>query len=232
MLLASSELKGRPRPISLAAHEMPVATPRVAPHRARKRRVMRDTQRVRRDGKFFRLGDEKFYVKGVTYGPFAQNSDGELLPSRDQTRADFEQIVRLGGNCIRVYHNPPKWMLDLAQEMGIKVFIDVAWPKNLTFSHDEKVKQEARQAVRTAARECGNHPATFAISVVNEIPPDIVRFIGREKIEDFVDELVDIAKAEAPQCLITFANFPTTEYLRPQKIDFCCFNVYLHDETI
>jgi hypothetical protein len=30
------------------------------------------------------------------------------------------------------------------------------------------------------------------------------------------------------QVLITFANFPTTEYLQPRDIDFICFNVYLH----
>ena len=50
--------------------------------------------------------------------------------------------------------------------------------------------------MRTAARECGNHPATFAISVVNEIPPDIVRFVGKQRVEAFVDDLVRIAKAE------------------------------------
>jgi GT2 family glycosyltransferase len=41
---------------------------------------------------------------------------------------------------------------------------------------------------------------------------------------------VCIGKAEAPNCLFTFANFPTTEYLRPREIDFVCFNVYLHDD--
>src|SRR5438552_253449 len=178
--------------MTLAAPEL--IAPRPAVHVGRKRRVMRDTSRVRRDGKFFRVGDEKFYVKGVTYGPFAENSDGELFPSRDQTREDFAQMLRLGANCIRVYHNPPRWLLDLAQEMGIKVFIDVAWPKNLAFARDEDVKQQARDAVRTAARGCGNHPATFALSVVNEIPPDIVRFVGAKAVEDFIDELVSIGK--------------------------------------
>ena len=36
----------------------------------------------------------------------------------------------------------------------------------------------------------------------------------------------------APDCLVTFANFPTTEYLQPRDIDFVCFNVYLHDEQV
>src|SRR5689334_21721423 len=99
--------------------EQSLAAP-VAVHTRRQRRAEPVTNRVRRDGKFFRLGAEKFYVKGVTYGPFAPNADGEPLPSRQHTRADFEQILEMGANCVRIYHVPPPWFLDLAQEMGLK----------------------------------------------------------------------------------------------------------------
>src|SRR4051812_30187624 len=167
-----------------------------AVHTGRQRRAEPVTNRVRRDGKFFRLGENKFYVKGVTYGPFAHNADGDPLPSPANTRKDFEQIVEMGANCIRIYHLPPKWFLDLAQELGLKIFLDVAWPKNLTFVGDGEITAQAHDAVRKAARNCGNHPAVFAISVVNEIPPDIVRFVGKEKVECFVDELVATAKSE------------------------------------
>ncbi|MDP9175413.1 MAG: glycosyltransferase [Planctomycetota bacterium] len=190
------------------------------------------TNRVRRDGKFFRLGAEKFYVKGVTYGPFAPNRDGEALPERAQVRADFNQMLELGANCLRIYNVPPIWFMDLAQEMGLKIFLDIAWAKNLTFVGDRELTAGAREAVRNAARACGNHPATFAISVVNEVPADIVRYVGRRKLEEFIDELIRIAKLEAPECLVTFANFPTTEYVQPHNVDFVCFNVYLHDETV
>src|SRR5699024_7720430 len=71
-----------------------------AVHTGRHRRAEPVTNRVRRDGKFFRLGADKFYVKGVTYGPFAPNADGDPLPSREHTRRDFEQIVEMGANCI------------------------------------------------------------------------------------------------------------------------------------
>jgi glycosyltransferase involved in cell wall biosynthesis len=198
----------------------------------RTRRIESAATRVRRDGKFFRLGDDKFYVKGVTYGPFAPNSDDEALPEKPQVRLDFAQIRELGGNCIRLYHLPPPWLLDVAQDYGLKILLDIAWPKNLDFINDGELKRQARAAVRTAARSCGNHPALFALSVVNEIPPDLVRFMGAPKVEEFIDCLAEIAKAEAPDCLVTFANFPTTEYLQPRGIDFVCFNVYLHDEKV
>jgi glycosyltransferase involved in cell wall biosynthesis len=188
------------------------------------------TNRVRRDGKFFRLGAEKFYVKGVTYGPLAPGEDNLPFATPEQTRSDFAQMRELGANTVRIYHLPPTWFLDLAQEMGLKVFVDVAWPKNLTFTIDADLQRQAHAAVREAALRCGNHPAVFAISVVNEIPPDIVRYAGREEIQDFVDELVGTVKQSAPDCLVTFANFPTTEYLQPRCTDFACFNVYLHDD--
>ncbi|HEY7091386.1 MAG TPA: glycosyltransferase [Tepidisphaeraceae bacterium] len=188
--------------------------------------------RVRRDGKFFRLGGQKFYVKGVTYGPFEPNRDGDPFPNPERAASDFEQIIDLGANCVRIYHVPPIWFLDLAAKMGLKVFLDVAWPKNLSFIDDAELTRQAHEAVRNAAKSCGNHEAIFAISVVNEIPSDLVRYYGRERMEQFVDELVATAKAEAPNCLVTFANFPTTEYLQPRDIDFVCFNVYLHDEQV
>ncbi|HEY0007278.1 MAG TPA: glycosyltransferase, partial [Tepidisphaeraceae bacterium] len=190
------------------------------------------TNRVRRDGKFFRLGTEKFFVKGVTYGPFKPNSLGEHYPEPKQVRTDFEQIRELGANCVRVYWTPSKWFLDIAHKVGLKVFVDVPWPKNLTFIGNEQIMDQAREAVGNAARACGNHPATFAISVVNELPADIVRFVGAAPIVDFIDELIDIVHEIAPECLATFANYPTTEYLNPSKLDFLSFNVYLHKEQV
>src|SRR5439155_6856055 len=98
--------------MSLAVLEPPrEAAPPV--HTGRQRRAQPVTNRVRRDGKFFRLGADKFYVKGVTYGPFAPNAQSEPFPSLANTRKDFEQIVEMGANCIRIYHLPPRWFLDL-----------------------------------------------------------------------------------------------------------------------
>ena len=52
---------------------------------------------------------------------------------------------------------------------------------------------------------------------------------GRGRWAAFIDELVAEAKHADPDCLCTFTNFPSTEFLRPLSLDFLCFNVYLHD---
>ncbi len=157
---------------------------------------------------------------------------GEHYPEPDQVRRDFAQIKELGANTVRVYWTPNKWFLDIADEVGLKVFVDVPWPKNLTFIGNEEVMEQARAAVRNAATQAGNHPATFAISVVNELPADIVRFVGAEPICEFIDELIDIVHEIAPECLATFANYPTTEYLFARNVDFVSYNVYLHKEQV
>ena len=180
------------------------------------------------DGKFFRLAGEKFHIKGLTYGPFAPNDQNEMFCSRDQTARDFKQIRELGANLLRVYYPPPSWLLDLAEEHALKLLIDIPWAKHLCFLDSEKSKEEARAAVRRVVMDCNRHPAVFAYSVVNEIPAEIVRWSGVRKVTDFIEQLVEVAKGEDPDCLCTFASFPPTEFLRPQNIDFVCFNVYLH----
>ena len=38
-------------------------------------------------------------------------------------------------------------------------------------------------------------------------------------------------RREHPGALVSYANFPSTEYLTVDFTDFLCFNVYLHDEA-
>jgi GT2 family glycosyltransferase len=184
--------------------------------------------RVRVDGKFFRLGDKKFCAKGVAYGPFAPNAAGQPFASPEQTALDFAQIRELGANLIRIYHVPGNWFLDLAQQYGLKVMVDIPWNQHLCFLDSEAGRQAARQAVYLAVQACGRHPAVFAFSVANEIPADVVRWSGAQAVTDFIDELIAEAKRAVPACLCTFTNYPSTEFLQPRNVDFVCFNVYLH----
>jgi glycosyltransferase involved in cell wall biosynthesis len=187
-------------------------------------------QRVVVDGKFFRLGDRKFHAKGVTYGPFAPNATGEFFPPPEQVERDLTLLRELGANLLRVYYVPPRWLLDRLQECGFKVLVDVPWTKHVCFLESERTRNEARTAVRRAAEQCAGHPAVFAISVVNEIPADIVRWSGAEAMADFIDGLIAEVKAVDRELLCTFGNFPPAEFLRPRTPDFFCWNVYLHSQ--
>src|SRR5438132_489656 len=58
-------------------------------------------------------------------------------------------------------------------------------------------------------------------------PAPIVRWHGRRRIERFVERLYEAAKDEDPDGLVTYVNYPSTEYLQLPFVDFACFNVYL-----
>lgn len=187
------------------------------------------TDRVRVDGKFFRVGARKFHPRGVAYGPLEPQGDGSLFASPDAALRDLGLIRELGANVVRIYAVPPRWFLDLAQAHGLRLLVDVPWNQGACFLDSPETRARVRRLVGQAAAECGPHPAVFALSVANELRPDLVRWSGTRPVEAFLDELADTARAAAPDCLCTFGNYPTTEFLHPSGMDFTCFNVYLHD---
>jgi GT2 family glycosyltransferase len=192
----------------------------------------RGAGRVQIAGKLFQLNGQKWYLKGLTYGPFKPDAGGNFLPGPSQISTDFAQICGLGANAIRLYHPPPAFLLDQALEQGLRVLIDVPWEKHRCFLEDWSSQEDALRRVRQTARELCNHPAVFAVSVANEIPHDVVRYYGAARVEKFIDRLLDVAKQEAPDCLVTYANYPPTEFLSPSRLDFYCANVYLDDAEV
>ena len=109
--------------------------------------------RVVVDGKFFRAGGRRFHPKGVTYGPFAPGADGAMFPAPDTARRDFALVRELGANVLRVYHVPPRWLLDLAEERGLKLLVDIPWDKDAPFLATGRAQAEAR--VRSLLQKAG-----------------------------------------------------------------------------
>jgi O-antigen biosynthesis protein len=85
--------------------------------------------RLRVEGKFFVRGKQRLRLKGVTYGPFEPNQDGDAFPPPACVDEDFERMQDAGINAVRTYHLPPEWFLERADVKGIDVFIDVPWRK-------------------------------------------------------------------------------------------------------
>ena len=195
------------------------------------RRGRRPICPIRVKGKFFFAGDEKHFVKGVTYGPFPIGSHGAQFPERKIVQKDFELMIAAGINTVRVFTVPPTWLLDAAHDAGLKVLAGLPWPQHVTFLDSVAIQTEIKQAVCDGVRACGRHPAIFAYLVGNEIPPDVIRWHGAERVRRFLRELVALVRTEHPEALVSYANFPSTEYLTVDFTDFVCFNVYLHEEA-
>ncbi|MEX1323715.1 MAG: glycosyltransferase, partial [Synechococcaceae cyanobacterium] len=184
--------------------------------------------RVETDGKFFRANGEKIYIKGVSYGPFKEGTHGRQFPEKEQVLRDFALMGELGVNCIRTYTSPPAWLLEMAEERGIWVMAGIPWAEHVTFLDSRAIRKEIRTAVTTVVEECKGYGSLFCYMVGNEVPPDIIRWHGAERVQAFLRELTEMIRERDPDALVSYANFPSTEYLELDFIDFYCFNVYLH----
>lgn len=178
-------------------------------------------------GKFLYVGDDKFFVRGVTYGTFRPDEDGWQYPDPETVDKDFARMVENGFNSVRTYVAPPVWFLDKAQKHGLFVMVGLWWEQFIMFLDDKRLKLSIERKIRESIRSYAGHPAVLCYAIGNEIPSSIVRYYGAGRIEKFIETLYRIAKSEDPDALVTYVNYPTTEYLQLPFMDLACFNVYL-----
>jgi O-antigen biosynthesis protein len=188
------------------------------------------SDKVKAFGRFFCLNSEKFFLKGVTYGPFALSRNGAPFPETSTLEIDFALMSELGVNSFRTFTPPPNWLLDKAAGYGLRVITGIPWAQHISFLDSSRTRAEIRKTIARSVRASRGHPAVLAYLVGNEIPPEIVRWYGGKRIRSFLHELVDVAKTTDPDVLVSYANFPSTEYLEIDFTDFLAFNVYLHRE--
>jgi len=202
----------------------------VDPHLAREPRPV-SAARIVTDGKFLRVGHERFLVKGVTYGTFAPDAQGDQFPSPQQVAEDFRLMAELGINTVRTYTPPRRELLDEAARHGLRVMVGLPWSQHVAFLDTRSLEKEIRRELAARVTELGNHPAVLAFALGNEIPAGVVRWHGRVRVEHFLRDLYETAKSTSPDSLFTYVNFPPTEFLDLSFFDLCAFNIYLHREA-
>jgi GT2 family glycosyltransferase len=180
-------------------------------------------------GKFLFVDEEKFLVRGVTYGPFRPDERGCAYHNPDVAHRDFAVMVAHGINSIRTYTCPPRWLLDVAAEHNLRVMagVGLAGEQLSAFLDDRKTVHSISRRCAEEVRACAGHPALLAYSIGNEIPSTIVRWHGRRRVERFLRDLCDIVRQHDSESLVTYVNYPTTEYLQLPFLDFLSYNVYL-----
>jgi O-antigen biosynthesis protein len=204
--------------------------------RARPKPAGPPSARVTVDGKFFSCGAERFPFRGVTYGTFRAREDGALFPGREAIADDMTRIAEAGFSVVRTYTPPPGDLLEEAAANGLRVFAGAFfedWRYLLGDSRRDRrhMARAARRSVREAARALAGDPTVAALSISNEVPADVVRWVGADTVSTLLSELVEVVREEAPELLVTYANYPTTEYLWIRELDFLTFNVFLEREA-
>ncbi|MEE4377961.1 MAG: glycosyltransferase [Candidatus Competibacteraceae bacterium] len=188
-------------------------------------------ERIRLDGMFFSEGDRRFWLRGVSYGPFRATEAGEFLPENTVVTRDLALIRELGANTLRLYHPPPPWFIDLTAAAGLRLLVGLPWAQHIRFLDGSQIQDNIRQSVRRAAQNLRDAPTVLGLLIGNEISPQILRWYGPQRVKRFLAELADETRQAAPETLVSYGNFPMTEYLELDFLDFVSFNVYLHDNA-
>ncbi|HKO28451.1 MAG TPA: glycosyltransferase, partial [Solirubrobacteraceae bacterium] len=173
------------------------------------------------------MGSEKLHVRGVTYGTFRPGEDESPWPPRPKVADDLDMMAAAGINALRTYVPPPAWLLDAAHDRGLRVLVGLPWEQHVAFLERRAIGRSIAARVSDNVRLCAGHPAVLGYAVGNEIPASIVRWHGRVAVESFIERLYDRLKRIEADALVTYVNYPTTEYLQLPFLDFACFNVYL-----
>lgn len=182
-----------------------------------------EMERLQVDGKFFRAGGRRVFLKAATYGPFPEPRPAALSDDPEQ----MEKIAAAGFNAVRVYEMPSVALLDAAHRAGLWVLAGLDWRWWCDFTAKPGLVSEAEIKLAEGLEACGGHAALAAVLVANEIPADMVRWMGIGKVRAVLESLIAHGRSLRPDLLFAYSNFPTTEYLEPDNADFTAMNVYL-----
>jgi GT2 family glycosyltransferase len=182
-------------------------------------------------GKFLFAGTEKFYVRGVTYGAFRPDTAKNEYTDLAQIDRDFAQMAESGINTVRIPHTmPPRALLDVAKLHGLRVMVGLSAEQYAGYLIDTQKHFDIAGAIRAKVQTCRGHPAILCYALGNEIAAPLVRWIGPARVERYLRDLYRVVKSEDPAALVTYVNYPTTEYLRLPFLDLVSFNVYLETQ--
>ena len=191
---------------------------------------------VRVDGKHFSLDEERFLFRGITYGTFQPRLDGARYPERDVIKRDFAMIRQAGFTVVRTYTLPPDDLVELAADWDLRLLVDVFYPDwrylvGTSREQRRRLARDARAEVRAAVHRYAGNPWILGLSLGNEVPADAVRWHGTDRVAGLIDELADIVHDVDADRLVTYANYPTTEFLPLDRVDFLTFNVFLEERA-
>jgi GT2 family glycosyltransferase len=109
----------------------------------------------------------------------------------------------------------------------LRLIVGIPWAEHVDFLSDRALRHEIEQRITETTSRLRDHACIAAFLVGNEIEKTLVRWMGPERVRDFIEKLIRIAREQAPQTLVSYATYPSTEYLVPRNADFLAVNVYL-----
>jgi len=184
------------------------------------------------EGKFLSAGGEPFFVRGITYGAFRPDEADREYADEQLIERDFAQMAAFGINTVRIPHTmPPRSLLDIAATHGLRVMVGLSAEQSAGHLIDRNLPKDFVTRFRAKLRPCAGHPALLCVALGNEIMASQARWLGSRRITRYLHWLYTIVKEEDPDAIVTYVNYPTTEYLELPFLDVVSFNVYLESKT-
>jgi O-antigen biosynthesis protein len=141
-------------------------------------------------------------------------------------------MAALGINTVRIPHTvPPRSLLDAAARHGLWVMVGLSVEQNAGYLIDGKIPGDYEACFRAKICVCAGHPALLCFALGNEIPAAQARWLGRRRVTSYLQWLYAIVKEEDPQAIVTYVNYPTTEYLELPFLGLVSLSVYLETRS-
>ncbi|MGH9021969.1 MAG: glycosyltransferase [Acidimicrobiia bacterium] len=189
--------------------------------------------RVRVDGKQFAVDERRFNFHGVSYGTFRPRpEDGARFPELDRVKRDFSAMQQAGFTVVRTYTTPPEYVIDLAADWDLRLLAGAYFPDwrylfGASRRQWRRLASDARAEARAIARRLAGREEILGLALGNEVPADVVRWVGAKRVAAGIAELAEVVREEDPDMLVTYGSYPTAEYLSLDSLDFCTVNVFL-----
>ena len=166
-------------------------------------------------------------------------SDGALFPASQRCSGTSRRSREAGFTVVRTYTPPPDDLVELAAEHGLRILAGVFYPDwryLLGASRRRAAAGAARGARARYARRrggCAGDEHVLALSLGNEIPADVAPLVRHraESPRSIAEPRRRRRATRTPSMLVTYANYPTAEYLPLETLDFLTFNVFLEREA-
>src|SRR3989449_72836 len=174
----------------------------------------------------------RFWKSGILMSAISLHSHFFFFSSRRRhTRCSRDWSSDVCSSDLIPHTTPPRALLDIALQHGLRVMVGLSAEQYVGYLLDRPPGgPDVEALIRSKVRSVAGHPALLCYAIGNEIPAPMARYIGGSAVERYLERMYRVVKEEDPDGLVTYVNYPTTEYLRLPFLDLVCFNVYLESQ--
>lgn len=184
------------------------------------------------DGDWLTVGGEKFLVVGVGYEYYSRPGQApwKKKSEPDVMREDFRRIREAGFNTIRTWGPLADEDIELAAEYGLWV-IQGLWIKPDANFNDPQFRRETLEFYKREITRSAKHTNILFYLLLNEPHGNAVYRAGRERMNEFYDEILRVARLCDPKRLFSYSNCVHTDFMIPTMWDLTSQNVYPYSPT-